>query len=227
MSSDKSDLEDSDDDLKHVKKGGKKRKSKSKTRDRKDADRKGNLKHNIKAEKLHKYKSEEQEAFDDKEKRSYFSDEDKAEKKLSTGKHVGVSATLKDANMAIQGVRKVSGEIEEEQHRGMKAPDAMHGAEKKAHHKKKTAVAQQDDDNSDYSEDLHKNIQKATKKNLNDAEKMRNKTKKADYSSDKEDKNDDSKEVKSIGEKLKQLKLADSSIKKDLDNGTSKGATSE
>jgi len=52
---------------------------------------------------------------------------------------------------------------------------------------------------------------------------MRNKTKKADYSSDKEEKKDDSKQVKSIGEKLNELKLADKSIKNDLDNGSSKG----
>lgn len=53
---DNSDLEDSDEDLAHTKKGGKNRPKKSKGRARKDADRKGNLKHNIKAENLHKVK---------------------------------------------------------------------------------------------------------------------------------------------------------------------------
>ena len=50
---------------------------------------------------------------------------------------------------------------------------------------------------------------------------MRNKTKEADYrvyaeKEDKEEKeDDDSKEVKSIGEKMKELKLADKGIKND------------
>lgn len=109
---DKSDLsEGSDDDEVVAKKDGTKGHHKSKGRARKDADRKGNLKHNIKAEKLHKYKSEEQDNFDLKEEHKFSDEEERAEKKLSKEKH-GVRATLQDANMAIKGVKKVSGEIE-------------------------------------------------------------------------------------------------------------------
>jgi|TARA_B110000305_G_C19416061_1_gene628063 hypothetical protein len=133
-------------DRKMKKKDGKKKKSKkskSKERVKKDADRKGNLKHNTKAENLHKIKSVEQDDFDKKEEGHFNSDDEKLEKKH------GVMATLKDANMAIKGVKRVSGEIEKEQHRGMKAADFQ---------QKKTNKKSEEDEGSDMGEDLTKNI---------------------------------------------------------------------